>query len=120
MASFKDLIIWQKSLELYKVISEKCQKFPQNRVAYNLMDQVLRSTGSMSANIAEGYGRGGDKEFIRYLIIAKGSLDETIDWLYKALALNYITKVELIALEEKLNDIRKMICVFISKIKKRI
>jgi four helix bundle protein len=73
---FEDLEIWQKARELCKKIrgltetTSLCKDF-------SLKDQILRSSGSVMDNIAEGFERDGKKEFINFLYIAKGSLGET-------------------------------------------
>ena len=72
---FRKLIVWQKSkdlaVDIYKLTStDKLSK------DYSLTDQMRRATVSIPSNIAEGNDRGTQKEFIRYLHIAKGSLAE--------------------------------------------
>ena len=120
MRDFKDLLIWQKSVEVFKMVVSDVENFPKHRVAYNISDQFLRSVGSMSANIAEGYGRGSEKELQRFCIIARGSLDESRDWIYKIAILGYINKKRVQEYDEKFIEIRKMINAFISQVRKRI
>ena len=116
---FKDLIVWQKSHQLYLFVATDCLRFPRNRVVERLSYQLLGSAGSVSANIAEGYGRGGSKEFKQFLVIARGSLEETDNWLLKALELKLL-KAE--KYEEYLNlkiEIAKMLTVLIGKLKEQ-
>lgn len=120
MRDFRDLQIWQKSIEVFKMIIIDAQKFPKNRIAYNIADQVLRSVSSISANIAEGYGRGSDKELQRYCIIARGSIDESRDWIYKVKLLGYINGDRAKEYDLKFLEIKKMLNVFISKVRQRI
>lgn len=120
MSDFKDLQIWQKSIEVFKTAVSDVSKFPKNRIAFNISDQFLRSVGSMSSNIAEGYGRGSDRELQRFCIIARGSLDESRDWVYKIAILGYINKQCMQEYDEKFIEIRKMINAFLSKVRKRI
>lgn len=68
--SFKDLILWQKADLLYHNIADDVSKFPKSKVADTLGYQLLDAVGSISANISEGYGRGGSKEFRQFLRIA--------------------------------------------------
>ncbi|MBD2512063.1 four helix bundle protein [Nostoc muscorum FACHB-395] len=72
---FKDLKIWQKGID----IAEKCyfltKLFPKEEL-YGMVQQIRRSAASIPANIAEGYGRRSTAEYIRFLNIAQGSLNE--------------------------------------------
>ncbi|QMS86472.1 four helix bundle protein (plasmid) [Nostoc edaphicum CCNP1411] len=72
---FKDLKIWQKGID----IAEKCyfltKLFPKDEL-YGMVQQIRRSAASIPANIAEGYGRRSTAEYIRFLNIAQGSLNE--------------------------------------------
>ncbi|KKD36996.1 MAG: four helix bundle protein [Limnoraphis robusta] len=72
---FKDLKIWQKGID----IAEKCyfltQVFPKHEL-YGMVQQIRRSSASIPANIAEGYGRRSTAEYIRFLNIAQGSINE--------------------------------------------
>ena len=75
VSSFKDLLIWQKGID----ITEKCylltKSFPREEL-YSMTSQIRRSASSIPANIAEGYGRRSTQEYIRFLNIAQGSLNE--------------------------------------------
>lgn len=75
ISDFKDLKIWQKGMD----IAEKCylftKLFPKDEL-YGMVQQIRRSAVSIPANIAEGYGRRTTPEYIRFLNIAQGSLNE--------------------------------------------
>ena len=73
--SFKDLIVWQKSLELTKEIYSLTRAFPQEEL-YNLTSQMRRAVLSIPSNIAEGYCRRGKKEYMQFLGISSGSAAE--------------------------------------------
>jgi four helix bundle protein len=73
---FEDLEIWKSSRELCKKIKKICDTTSLNK-DYSLKDQILRSSGSCMDNIAEGFERDGNKEFINFLYISKGSIGET-------------------------------------------
>ena len=73
--SYRDLIVWQKSMDLAKQIYFITKDFPKEEV-YGLTSQIRRCAVSIPSNIAEGKGRGGDKEFVRFLQISLGSLYE--------------------------------------------
>ena len=94
---FEDLDVWKNARAL-------CIKIRELSVStalakdYALKDQVLRSSGSVMDNIAEGFERDGKKEFIHFLYIAKGSLGETRSQLSRCFDARYIT-------EEQSNDL---------------
>lgn len=73
--NFKELIVWQKSKELTKLVYELCRKLPREEI-YGLCSQMQRAAVSAPPNIAEGYRRKGSKEFLQFLSIASGSCAE--------------------------------------------
>lgn len=109
---FEDMLIWQDARLLIKNIYStfaKCRDF-------SFRDQIQRAVISIMNNSAEGYERKGDKEFKRFLYIAKGSCGEVRSMLYIALDLNYIKKQEFDYLFEKTERISKMLASFIKKL----
>lgn len=114
--NFTDLIIWQKGIELFEQTVSDVEKFPRKRAAWIITDQIIRSVGSISANVAEGLGRGGQREFRYHLGVAKGSATESQDWYYKVGRLNYLPED---IVKERINilvEIIKMLNSLISKI----
>lgn len=87
--SYKDLLIWQKGIQIvvltYKVVND----FPKEEL-YALTSQIKRAVISIPSNIAGGYGRNGDKSFNHFLNIARGLLFELETQLIIASELNYI------------------------------
>lgn len=73
---YEELIVWQKAMDLVDVVYDLSEFWPQQEL-YRLTDQVRRAVVSVPANIAEGHGRTGRKEFLHHLSIAYGSLTET-------------------------------------------
>lgn len=73
--SYKDLRVWKESIILCKLVYQQTKVFPSDE-QHGLISQMRRSSVSISSNIAEGNNRMGDKEFIRFLRIAYGSLSE--------------------------------------------
>lgn len=90
---FEDLEIWQMSRELSHTVFTLTQK--QNFIKdYRFKDQIRAASGSVMDNIAEGFGRGGNKEFRNFLSIALGSIEETKSQLYRAKDFDYISNEE--------------------------
>ena len=114
--SFDEIVAWQKARvltkEIYLVTS--LLKFDKD---YSLKDQIRRSSVSVMANIAEGYDRRGDKEFIRFLNIAKGSLSEVKSHLYVAFDIDYIKEEKLNTLFILIDEIGKLISGLIKYLK---
>ena len=88
---FEDIIAWQNARELVKEVYLATSE-GQFVKDYGLKDQIRRSAVSVISNIAEGFERNGDKEFIQYLYYAKGSVGEFRTQLYVASDLNYLTE----------------------------
>jgi four helix bundle protein len=107
MKNFKNLHVWQKSIELVKKVYENTSEFPSAEI-YGLTSQVRRSAVSISSNIAEGAGRGG-KEFNHFLNIAIGSCFELETQLIIALELKFTREKNFIEMNELMSEIQKMI-----------
>ena len=90
---FEDLKAWQEARRLAHSIFKLYQRKPFLN-DYKLVNQINGSSGSIMDNIAEGFDRNGNKEFIQFLTIAKASLSEATSQLYRALDREYITKEE--------------------------
>ena len=110
---FEDIKAWQAARELVSavyLVSGK-GKFEKD---FGLRDQIQRASVSVMANIAEGFERGSDKEFHRFLYIAKGSAGEVRSHLFVALDLGYVTSDEFDNLRAKAEDVAKTISGFIT------
>jgi four helix bundle protein len=113
---FEEMERWQKARTIAKTVyllSEK-EKFSRD---YGLRDQIRRASVSIMSNIAEGFERGTNKEFIQFLYIAKGSSGEVRTQLYIAFDLGYINKVEFENLSAELLALSKQISGFIKYLK---
>ena len=111
MSSFKrfeDIEAWQKARLLCQQINI-ITKYPDFKEDFDLKRQIKRSAGSAMDNIAEGFERGGKKEFIQFLSIAKGSVGESRSQLYRALDQNFISKEKFDELFNLTEEISKMI-----------
>ena len=84
MKDFRDLEVWKESRKFRKQIRVIAKTFPSDE-RFILTSQIIRSVSSITANIAEGFGRYGHQENIQFCRIAKGSLTETLDHLTVAL-----------------------------------
>lgn len=113
---FEDIIAWQKARELCKIINLLTDKQSFSK-DFKLVSQIKGSSGSAMDNIAEGFERGGNKEFIQFLFISKGSTGETRSQLYRALDNNYITEEEFKKAYELANEVGKLIGGLISHLK---
>lgn len=89
MNNFKDLLVWQKSIDFTIKIYAELKSFTKEEI-YSLTSQIKRSLISIPSNIAEGAGRGSKKEFNRFLSIALASSFELETQLIIALRLNYL------------------------------
>lgn len=105
---FEDLKVWQKSRELCQEISLLISKGNFSK-DFGLKDQINRSSGSIMDNIAEGFGRKGNLEFINFLTYSSGSVCECKSQLYRAQDRKYITEEKRIELSALADDIGKMI-----------
>ena len=105
---YKSLIVWQKAYELALEIYKITKSFP-NDERYGLVSQIRRAAISVSGNIAEGYERKHRKEYIQFLMIAKGSLGEIETYLLFAMDLDYIHKDEYACLETKRQIVIKLL-----------
>ncbi len=115
---FEDLEIWQLSRmlcqEVYRIIVESNLK---NN--YKLCNQIDGSSGSIMDNIAEGFERNGNKEFIQFLSIAKASCGETRSQLYRVFDRDFISKEKFEILIEQTETLSKRIGAFINYLKNR-
>ena len=100
----EDLLIWQKSRQLVKQVFSLTSKESFTKEFF-LKDQTKRSAISVMSNVAEGFGRGGNKEFVHFLYIANGSLNELKSQLYISVDFNLATEIHI---EESLRLIIEM------------
>lgn len=117
MSSYKDLTVYQKSMELcvdgYKITA----RFPVNEI-YGLTSQIRKCLVSIPSNIAEGQKRGHKTEYIQFLRISYGSGAELETQLMIALRIGYLTKSEFEKLSNLLDEIMKMLNKLINVLSK--
>ncbi|HEX9916622.1 MAG TPA: four helix bundle protein [candidate division Zixibacteria bacterium] len=112
--NFRNLIVWQKAVDLVDRIYSLTGSFPQSENKI-LIPQLLRAVNSIPSNIAEGNGRKSRKEFVQYLYFAKGSLAETLTFLEIAKRRNYLDMSDYIEINEACVEIQKLIVALINK-----
>jgi len=110
---FSHLIAWQKNHQLVLKIYQITKKFP-NEELFGLISQLRRAVSSITANIAEGYGRFHSKDRIRFYLQARGSSTEAQNYLILARDLNYISENEFNELKAAAFEGYKIICGLIN------
>lgn len=113
--NYKELKIWQKGMKIAYSISDVVETFPKHE-RFDLSSQLSRCSVSIPSNIAEGSART-DKSFSHFIDIALGSSFELGTQLLIARHINYITKEQLIELEEKNSELQRMTSGFQNKLK---
>jgi len=105
---FEDIEAWKQAREITKSIYQisSAGSFSKD---FALVNQIRRASISILSNIAEGFERNGDKEFIQFLTIAKGSCGEVRAQLYVALDQDYIDKNQFTVIEGKLSETSRML-----------
>lgn len=115
MKNFKDLLIWQKSIELVIFVYKITKQFPDEE-KYGLINQMRRSAVSIPSNIAEGHMRSTNKDFRQFISIARGSLAELETQSIISYELKYIKDNIYKELMLKIEEITRMISSFYSKL----
>ena len=108
MASYKELIVWQKSMELVEEIYRLVRLLPKEET-YALSDQMKRSAISIPSNIAEGHGRNSSKDFSRFIFIAQGSKAELETQIEICVRLDYLTEQQIKNAVDLCNTVGKML-----------
>ena len=116
MRSWKDLKIWQNShylvLEIYKILND----FPKTE-EYGIKSQLKRAAVSIPTNIVEGHSRNSNKDFLRFIYISRGSLEEVKYLLFLSKELGYIKHQDYVRIEKRLSEISYMLNSFIKYLK---
>ena len=115
MKTYKDLVVWQKAMDLVTEIYRITARFSKEEL-YGLTSQIRRSAVSVPSNIAEGYGRKSTNDYIRFLQISMGSLYELQTQLQIARNLTFISDVAFQSIYESTREIERMLSSLINKI----
>ncbi|HLP03989.1 MAG TPA: four helix bundle protein [Paludibacter sp.] len=118
MTSHKELIVWQKGIELVKTIYDVTKTFPSTE-QFGLTSQIRRCSVSIPSNIAEGCGRNSDKELVHFLYITLGSASELETQVIISHELGFLDKIKSDELQEMILGIIKMTSSLIKSIKTR-
>lgn len=115
MPNFKELRVWKEAMELAKLVYVVSAKFPADE-KYGLKSQVNRAGVSVASNIAEGAGRGSNKEFAQFLKIALGSAFEVETQMILAEAFGFVTEADNKKLMQQVSDVQRMLNGLINKL----
>jgi four helix bundle protein len=110
---FEDLLCWQKARELNGLIYKSSKTGPFEH-DYSLRDQIRRASVSVMSNVAEGFERAGNKEFIQFLAIAKGSCGELRSQLYVALDQAYLDESDFQRLYGLSTEVSRLLSSFMT------
>ena len=105
---YRDLIVWQKAMQLVKEIYVLTKKLPKEEL-YGLSSQMQRAAVSIPSNIAEGQARNGSKEFYQFLGIATGSKAELQTQLLICVDIGYLSETEIETAMEICEEVGKML-----------
>lgn len=105
---FEDLEVWKSAHEIARLVYEASsrERFARD---FALVNQIRRAAISILSNIAEGFERNGDKEFVQFLLVAKGSCGEVRAQLYVALDQSYVDETSFDDIKGKLNETGRML-----------
>jgi four helix bundle protein len=115
ISSYKDLIVWQKSIDLVLAIYELTEKFPPEE-KYGLASQIRRSAISIPSNIAEGRYRGTKRNFVQFLTIAYGSGAELETQIEIAKRIKKTKNLDYSRVDILLEEVMKMLNVMIRQL----
>lgn len=116
IAGYRDLLVWQRSMNLVEAIYRATEKLPANE-QWGLALQMRRASVSVPSNIAEGYGRQATGEYRHHLSIGRGSLLELETQVLLCQRLGYLGPEEVNSLLDEVQQISKMLATLISKIR---
>src|SRR5947207_3550432 len=106
--SYKDLNVWQKGIELAKLIYTLTARFPAEE-KFGLVSQMRRAAVSIPSNLAEGQARRTTGEFVQFISHAEGSAAELDTQLILAVELNFCTKAKALPIYEMIDEERRML-----------
>ncbi len=114
--SFKELIVWNKAMELVPSVYGLVRRLPKEEV-YALGDEMRRAVVSVPANIAEGHSRQYRREYVHHLSVARGSLAEVETLVLVGVRLGYFTTEGIAKTQAEIEELRKTLCGLIQRLK---
>lgn len=117
--SYKDLIVWQKAIDLVTEIYSVSKTFP-NEEKFGIVNQLNRAVVSIPANIAEGWGRESSKNYLQFLRISRGSLMEVETLILISKNLKYVDEEEFKLISNKIEEVGKILQGLIKSIQQKI
>jgi four helix bundle protein len=117
--SYRDLQVWQKAHELTLAVFGITERFPRLDL-FGIVSQVRRSSTSVAANIAEGFGRGTTKELLRCLAISRGELEETRYFLLLSRDLRRLSNEEFELMNELCDSVGRLLNALATSLRKRL
>lgn len=118
ISGYRDLIVWQKSMELARTVYLITENFPKSEL-YGLTSQMRRAAVAIPSNIAEGRLRGHSKEFVQFLLIAFSSGAELETQTALAKRLPGMTHIDYTATEKLLDEVMRMLNAMITKLRSK-
>ena len=117
--SFRELDVWKKAHELTLLVFKMTEAFPRTD-QFGIVSQVRRSSSAVAANIAEGFGRGTTKEFLRVLQIAHGELEETRYFMLLSRDLKRISNEEFIRVDAECDSVGRLMNALARSLRARL
>ena len=114
--SYQNLLVWKKAMDLVTDVYDCTRKYPPEE-KFNLVDQMRRAAVSIPSNVAEGRDRGSDKDFIRFLLIARGSCAELQTQIIISYGQGYLNDCSKESLIKQCFEVNNLLSKFINKLK---
>lgn len=117
MQDYHDLLVWKETFAFVKLIYRLSGHFPKEEM-FGITSQLRRAAVSVMANIVEGRGKNSDKDFLRFLYISKGSLNECQCYLELVLDLEFVNKKQFDFIENKRKQVGYLLFKLIKSLEK--
>jgi four helix bundle protein len=118
-STYKDLIVWQKSIALVTSVYTITKTFPIDE-KFGIVSQINRAVISIPANIAEGWGRESSKNYLQFLRISRGSLMEVETLLLISRNLNFISEQSYVEVNQQIDEVGKILQGLIKSVQQKI
>lgn len=118
MNDYRELVVWQVAHEATLLAYRYTKQFPKDEI-FGITSQLRRSISSVPANVAEGNGRGSRKEYLKFLIIARGSLNEARYFVQLSSDLEYLEPSQQTALNERLERVSRLLAGLIRSLRRK-